>query len=1039
MYLMNGLLRAAQIRPDHVAAICEDSTTGSSSRTWGELHDRVTRLAGALQAIGVTEVSRVAMLALNGIEYQEYYYAVPWLGAVVVPLNTRLAVPELVYELSDSESSVLFFDENLRPQVEKLVAENVSISTYIYIGAGTCPEFALAYEDFLLAGKPTDCIKITPDHILTIMYTGGTTGQPKGVILTHGNMNYNVSCLLYDLNCTANTVLMSNPPLFHLSGLGPLYTIGMCAATCVFLPKFDTAEHLRILYKHKVTQTSLVPTTISWMLDHPDFEAYNFKHLQSIVYGSAPITEALLRRTLEKLPDIKFTQFYGQTEFCGAITILRSEDHLLDDSTSNRLRSAGRPHFTALSKIVNSAGKNLPRGEEGEIVAQGLGTFKGYLNNPEQTAQALQNGWLHTGDVGYLDKDGYLVITDRIKDMIVTGGENVASSEPENAIASHPGVAQVAVIGVPDERWGEKIHAVICQRLDYQLSAGEIIEHCHERLAGYKCPKSIEIRSEDLPLSSIGKIKKDILRHQYEQQRRHNFQGLADIPLTYGSQSPDRIAIDYAGEQITYAELDQRSSQVANALLAENLAPQSRIAILDRNAAVYFDILFGAAKSNLVLVAINFRLAMTEMEFILKDSETEILFVSKDYIDLASDLLDALPRLKKVILLDQENAEYISLNQWLSEAPDNASLCIGKPSDTVLQMYTSGTTGHPKGVELTNKASIIAAEDGVGVWPFLFEEGGSILGVMPLFHIAAANLCLAAMYVGARCVLLRDAGMEEFTDVLVDKKISLVPVPPALIREMLNIPTIKEKDFSSLKVMLIAGSGIAVDLLREAQEAFDCGFAMSYGSTETCGGVTYLRPKDCKYDSGKMLESAGTVLGSAKIKIVDSQGEERALGEVGEIACYIERLFKSYWKRPEATESVIKDSWYYTGDAGYMDEKGYLYVVDRIKDMIVSGGENIYPVEIEGPIHEHPAVSAVAVVGVPDDKWGEAVMAFVITKNNATVTGKEIQNFLRDKIAGYKIPKLFKFVDSFPLNSTGKVLKRELRAPYWEGMSRNVN
>jgi acyl-CoA synthetase (AMP-forming)/AMP-acid ligase II len=263
-------------------------------------------------------------------------------------------------------------------------------------------------------------------------------------------------------------------------------------------------------------------------------------------------------------------------------------------------------------------------------------------------------------------------------------------------------------------------------------------------------------------------------------------------------------------------------------------------------------------------------------------------------------------------------------------------------------------------------------------------------------------------------------------------------LPATVIHAMLRLPDVQHKDFSALRTMLVAGSGIAPELVREAGETFQCGFALSYGSTETCGGMTYLGPDKCTPDAGDLLGSAGKTLGDSEIRIVDGSGNDKPPGEVGEILCRSDRLMTGYWRNPEATKNAVKDGWFWSGDAGYVDEDGYLFVVDRIKDMVISGGENIYPTEIEHVIHMHDAVEDVAVVGIPDEKWGEALLAFIVRKRGADVDSGEIEEFLRGKLAGYKIPRRYEFVDGFPRNATGKVLKRELRRPYWEGRERNV-
>jgi acyl-CoA synthetase (AMP-forming)/AMP-acid ligase II len=498
----------------------------------------------------------------------------------------------------------------------------------------------------------------------------------------------------------------------------------------------------------------------------------------------------------------------------------------------------------------------------------------------------------------------------------------------------------------------------------------------------------------------------------------------------------DRTAVAYAERRVSFLELEQRANRVANGLVAEGVASQARVAVLDRNAETFFDILFGTALANAVLVTINFRLAPPEIEYILADSDTELLFIGADFQPLVDDLRQRLPALKRIIVLSDE--EVSEFDEWCggqdSETPQRAI----DPASGAVQMYTSGTTGNPKGVELSHRAMVNAACAGLGVWPFLFEDDSAVLGTMPLFHIAACNLCIAALYAGARADILREATPAQLADIIPAQGISLVPLPAAVIHAMLRLDGIEQKDFSSLQVMLVAGSGIAVELLREAGRVFDCGFALSYGATEMCGGVSYLGPGECVHDGGKRLESAGRVLPHSEVHILDEQGVELPAGVIGEVVTRSDRLMTKYWNRPQATAEALREGWFYSGDAGYMDEDGYLFIVDRLKDMVISGGENVYPSEIEQVMHTHPAIEDVAVVGIPDEKWGETLLAFVILKSEAAVDAYTLEEYLRTRLAGFKVPRRYEFVDEFPRNATGKVLKRSLREPYWRDKNRQV-
>lgn len=508
------------------------------------------------------------------------------------------------------------------------------------------------------------------------------------------------------------------------------------------------------------------------------------------------------------------------------------------------------------------------------------------------------------------------------------------------------------------------------------------------------------------------------------------YSGLANIIVKAANHSPKDQAIIYQDEVVSFEALNRRANFVANSLLNENIKPQSRIAILDKNAPSFFEILFGASKINSVLVTVNFRLTTTEIIYILDDADVEILFVNEEFLPAIAPLKDKLPYLKKIIVMRGTSSD--EYNQWLdSKGSDHTPRLKIRPDDGCVQMYTSGTTGHPKGVELSHQAMLNAANVGMDVWPFLQDQGSKVLATMPLFHIAASNLCIAAFNVYAAAEIVRDISLDTLADTIADHGISLVPVPATLIHQMLRQDNIRTKDFSALKDMLIAGSGIATELIREAAEVFECGFALSYGSTEMCGGVTYLGPDACTFDAGEKLKSAGKLLNNCEIRIVDNEGNDLATGETGEIVVRSNRLMNGYWKRPEATAEAIKDGWFYSGDAGYFDDEGYLYVVDRIKDMVISGGENIYPVEIENVLHLHPSIENVAVLGVPDEKWGEALVAVIIPKQGTvTPSDQEFIDFLRTKLAGYKIPRRYEYTDVFPMNAMGKILKRTLRETY---------
>ena len=513
---------------------------------------------------------------------------------------------------------------------------------------------------------------------------------------------------------------------------------------------------------------------------------------------------------------------------------------------------------------------------------------------------------------------------------------------------------------------------------------------------------------------------------------------IADITRAHAAQRPEKVAIVFEGRETTYVELDRRADGVANGLLSEGIIPQSRIAFLDKNSDSYFEIMFGAAKANHVLVAVNWRLAPAEIAYVINDATAEILFVGPEYFDTIEKIRGELKTVKKIIALADTHNEWEPYSVWRDRRKDGDPAAPADGDDVALQLYTSGTTGHPKGAQLTNDNFLTlmpAAMREMGDW----SESDVSLVCMPLYHIGGSGWGLIGFYAGATNIIQRDIVPAEILKLISIHSVTKSFFVPAVLLFMLQVPGVEETDFSSLKLIAYGASPIPLDLLRNAMKTFKCGFAQVYGLTETTGAFTWLPPEDHDPQGNDRMLSCGKPFSITEVRVVDAEGRDAPTGEVGEIICRSPQNMKGYWNLPEETARAFRDGWFHTGDAGYFDSEGYLYIHDRIKDMIVSGGENIYPAEVESAIFGHPAVADVAVIGVPDDKWGEAVKAIVVKKAGADVTAEEIIAFARERIAGYKAPRSIDFADALPRNPSGKILKRELRAPYWEGRKRQVN
>ncbi len=522
------------------------------------------------------------------------------------------------------------------------------------------------------------------------------------------------------------------------------------------------------------------------------------------------------------------------------------------------------------------------------------------------------------------------------------------------------------------------------------------------------------------------------------ERARESIKTLADFGRFWAAETPDKVALIADGRTWTFNELDLESQQVAQGLLAAGVGPAGRVAFLDRNVPEYFPHVFGGAKINAVSVAVNWRLAPPEMEFIINNAEASVIFIGAEFLDHLAKM--NLETVEKIIVIGDAGASgHQTYEEWVAgyEAMD-PDIEIG-PEDTCYQLYTSGTTGLPKGVEITNHNFSFTMAIGAENWT-LHQEAVNLVA-MPLFHIAGSGWGLAGMYCGAQTVMVREVNPMELIEVIPQYGITHALLVPAVLQFILAVPASKDADFSAVEAIVYGASPITEQVLVGSMDLFKCNFIQAYGLTETTGGVVQLDPEDHDPtgDKAHLLRAAGKPWGDVQIRIVDAvTTDDVPPGEVGEIWVKSEQIMKGYWRNPEATAaSINEEGWFRTGDAGYMND-GYLFIHDRVKDMIVSGGENIYPAEIENALMKHPSIADAAAIGIPSEKWGETVLA-IIVKADDGLTDEEVVAFSKENLASYKCPREVSFVEALPRNPSGKILKTELRAPYWEGKERMVN
>jgi len=513
--------------------------------------------------------------------------------------------------------------------------------------------------------------------------------------------------------------------------------------------------------------------------------------------------------------------------------------------------------------------------------------------------------------------------------------------------------------------------------------------------------------------------------------------GLADIVRKHAIERPAAAAIVYEGHTTSYAALDRAASQVANGLLALGLRPQARVAHLDKSSDRYFELLFGIAKAGAVMVSVNWRLAPPEVLHIVNDSEAEVLFVGEEYFPVVERICGELKTVRTIVALGGRHPAWPSFTTWRDSQPASDPSLPVRGEDTAVQFYTSGTTGLPKGAELTNANFACMLSLWTKSW--LLTHGIPNLVCLPMFHIGGAGWGMAGLFAGATNHVVREFVPAVVLEAIQRERLQVMLLVPAMILFLVQAPQIRETDLSSLRLIVYGAAPIPGDLLKQAMAIFKCGFQQVYGLTETTGAITLLPPEDHDPADAHKLLSCGFAQTGVDLRIVGNDGTDLPAGQVGEIAVRSPQVMRGYWKLPDATRRAIDGDWFMTGDAGYLDDKGYLFIYDRVKDMIVSGGENIYPAEVESALFGHPDVADVAVIGVPDERWGEAVKAVVVKKPGADLGAGQLIEWARERIAGYKLPKSVDFVDALPRNPTGKILKRELRLPYWGDRVRQVN
>jgi len=488
---------------------------------------------------------------------------------------------------------------------------------------------------------------------------------------------------------------------------------------------------------------------------------------------------------------------------------------------------------------------------------------------------------------------------------------------------------------------------------------------------------------------------------------------------------------------LSWSDLYGRAQQVAGALVEAGVEAGDRVAFLDKNGMAYFEVLFGGSLLKAVNVAVNWRLAPPEISFIVNDAEAKVLVISSEFLSQLDQLAPDLTTVTTIVVIGEETGAHVGYEEWLARATPVDPELAGDDDDVAVQLYTSGTTGLPKGVMLTNRnfAGLLDAAAQLEIGPDVVS-----MVAMPLFHIGGSGWALFGMVAGASSILVREIDPVAVLKLIPEHRITHAFLVPAALQFLVAVPGVEDIDFSSLQVIAYGASPISADVLVRCLEVFGCGFYQVYGLTETTGAITLLTPADhLDLEHRERLRSAGQPMKGVEVRCVDiATGQDVEPGKVGEAWIRSTQVMQGYWNKDEATaDAVTADGWFKTGDAGYLVD-GYLYLHDRVKDMIVSGGENVFPAEVENALMKHPGVGDVAVIGVPSDRWGEEVKAVVVKADGQDPAPEDLIGFAKAHLAGYKVPKSVDFADALPRNPSGKILKKDLRAPYWKGRERQI-
>lgn len=1075
-------------------------------QSYYELDRAVDELASGFLAMGLARGDRIGIWSPNCYEWVLTQFASARIGLVLVNINPAYRLAELEYALNKvgcvalvtasrfKSSDYLAMIRDLAPELDgaapgRLRAARLPhLHSVIAIG-DAAGSGMFAFDDVRNLGGPAQQLRLpsidaqlSPDDAINIQFTSGTTGAPKGATLSHYNIVNNAAFVTDRIALSEADRLCIPVPLYHCFGMvmGVLGAVSKGATLVLPGEAFEPEATLAALETERCTAVYGVPTMFVAMLQSLDSTPRALGHLRTGIMAGAPCPVDVMQRVIARMNLREVTICYGMTE-----TSPVSFQSFTDDPLDKRCETVGRVHPHLEVKIVDAEGRIVPVGRTGELCTRGYSVMKGYWDDPSQSAEAIRDGWMHTGDLAVLDDQGFCTIVGRVKDMIIRGGENIYPREIEEFLFRHPKVSEAQVFGIPDAKYGEEVCAFIIANPGVGLTEDEVRAFCQGQIAHYKVPRHIRVVAE-LPMTITGKPQKFIMRDRMVEMLANPDGQIArkpsapprtggatsrqirdfdlgqydrdfgkatksfdlDIPddfnfafdvLDARARKADKTAIlavardGIATRRISYGDLSRSSGRFANALRRLGLKKGDAACVVIGRVPDWYTVLFGCMKAGVVSMPGTNLLTAKDIAYRITQSGARAVIVAPEHVAKVERIRGECPTLEYLIVAGDAPDGWHGLDALCAaESPAIDATAAGpfRSSDTMMIYFTSGTTALPKmvprdyGYALAHTATAL-------FWMDLREDDMHWTLTDTGWAKAAWGLLFPPILAGATILLFDPDGFDvaRHLDMIARHKVSTFCAPPTVYR-LFAQEDLSRHDLSSLRRCLGAGEPLNPEVIRYWQKHTGTVIADGYGQTETInivGNFPGLPPRP---------GSMGKPVPGFDVDVIDDQGNRLAAGETGDIAVNVSSdwppgLFHGYLRDGALDTGAFRNGWYLTGDTAWRDDDGYLWFVGRADDLISSAGYRISPFEVESALLEHPAVMESAVIGVPDETRGQVVKAFIVLVSGhqpGDALAADIQRFCKEITAPYKYPREIEFVEALPKTISGKIRRVELRA-----------